>query len=114
MGSPDLFFASCEQVDVRSGEAVGLICTIRSIRVLTKWGLVLLEVVPHSPEASANYPQGRAGQGSGLEKPICRTPERNSSSDERHSGGLFWNVSCKESILPGAQQVSGSPLSMAE
>jgi len=41
------------------GETVGLIHTVRSIRVLTKWGLVLLEVVSHSPEAPTNYPQHR-------------------------------------------------------
>lgn len=44
---------------------MGLIHTIRSIRVLTKWGLVLLEVVSHSLEVPANYPQHRAGLCSG-------------------------------------------------
>lgn len=88
---------------------MGLIHTVRSIRVLTKRALVLLEVVSCSPEASTNYPH--IGQGSAPEKPICRTPEGSCISDETYSSGLFRIISCRESILPGAQCVSGSPSS---
>lgn len=65
MGSPDLFFASCERLDMWRGETVGLVHTLRSVRVLTKRGLVLLEVVSRSPEVPTNYPQHRAGLCSG-------------------------------------------------
>lgn len=65
MGSPDLFSASCERLDMRRGETVGLIRTVRSTRVLTRWGLLLLAVLSPSPEAPTNYAQHRAGPGSG-------------------------------------------------
>lgn len=65
MGSPDLLFAFSECLDMWRGETVGLIYTVRSMRVLTKWGLVLLEVVSRSPDVLTNYPQHRAGLCSG-------------------------------------------------
>lgn len=44
---------------------MGLIHTVRSIRVLTKRALALLEVVSCSPEVPSKYPQHRAGLCSG-------------------------------------------------
>lgn len=82
-----------------------MIHSFGGIRGLTKWGLVLLGVesvlqehplITHSP-----------GQGSALEKPICRTPEGSCFSDEKHGAGLFWVISYRKSVFPGAQDVPG-------
>lgn len=88
-------------------ESLGLIHSLSCGRGLTEWGLVLLEVgavlqehplITHSP-----------GQGSALEKPICRTPEGSCFSDEKHGAGLFWVISYRKSVSPRAQNVPGTP-----
>lgn len=84
-----------------------MIHPLSSIRGLPKWGLVLLEVgcvLQEHPLITHS-----TGQGAALEKPICRTPEGSCFSDERHSAGLFWVTSCRESVFPGAPNIPGIP-----